>query len=77
METRDLDLIERYIATDVHLKKLYEQHLDYERRLDEFNHKTALTSAEEFEKKNLKKIKLMGRDQMEFILRKYRESTGA
>lgn len=72
METRDLELIRRHIATDAHLKELYERHLDYERKLEEFNQKTVLTPAEELEKKNLKKVKLMGRDQMEFLLRKYR-----
>lgn len=72
MEQRDLKLIERYIASDTCLRKLYEEHLNLERRLAEFNQKIALTPDEELQKKNLKKFKLRGRDQIENILKKYR-----
>lgn len=73
MEQRDLELIEKHIVSDASLKKLYEEHIALERRIEEYNHKTALSQAEELEKKNLKKYKLRGRDQIEFILRKYRD----
>ncbi len=73
MEQRDLELIQKHIASDASLKKLYDEHLVLEHKLEEFNHKTALSPAEEMEKKELKKYKLRGRDQIEFILRKYRD----
>lgn len=73
MEQRDLELIQKHITSDASLKKLYEEHVALERRLSEFNGKPALSPAEELEKKNLKKVKLRGRDQIEYILRKYRE----
>jgi len=73
METRDLELIKRHITTDSALKKLYEEHMDFEKRLEEFNQKIALSPQEELEKTNIKKHKLRGRDQIEFILRKYRD----
>ncbi len=73
MEQRDLELIEKHITTDTNLKKLYEEHLDLEKRIEQINQKLTLTPAEEMEKKNLKKVKLMGRDQIEFILKRYRD----
>lgn len=73
MEQRDLELIERHITTDTNLKKLYEEHLDLEKKIEQINQKLTLTPAEEMEKKNLKKVKLRGRDQIEFILKQYRD----
>jgi hypothetical protein len=74
METQDLELIKKHIASDVSLKKLYEEHLELEQKLETYNQKNSLTPTEELEKKNLKKYKLRGRDQIEFILRKYRDA---
>jgi len=55
------------------LKHLYEEHLDFERQLEKYNNKPALTPAEEMERKNLQKLKLLGRDKMEMILAAYRK----
>ena len=74
MEQRDLELIKKYVSQDDELQKLYREHLDLEERLEKFNRKSYLTPDEELEKKTLKKFKLKGRDQIEHILRKYRES---
>jgi hypothetical protein len=73
MEQRDLELIQKHIITDHQLRKLYEEHLDLENRLEAINQMAYLTPEEELKKKNLKKVKLKGRDEIERILRKYRE----
>ena len=72
MEKRDLELIEKYSTRDAVLSGLYEEHLDYEERLEELENKVRLTQDEEYEMMMLKKKKLLGRDKIEAILRKYR-----
>ncbi len=72
MEKEDLELIEQLTGKDPELKKFWDEHLDYERRLEEFNRRPYLTAAETMERKRLQKLKLAGRDKMEQILEKYR-----
>jgi len=74
MEHHDLELIKKYILRDNQLRRLYEEHVDLERRLEAINRKACLSPDEELEKKYLKKVKLKGRDEIERILRKYRET---
>jgi len=74
MEKRDLDLIKKYSETDQVLANLYKRHLEYEEELDSLENKSYLTPEDQFKVRDIKKRKLMGRDQMESILRKYRAS---
>ncbi len=74
MEKRDLELIQKYQETDEVLSNLYTEHLDFEKKLEELEARPFLTNEEEMELRQLKKKKLMGRDQMESILQKYRSS---
>ncbi len=73
MEKEDLELIEQLTDRDPELKKFWDDHLEYERQLDEFNKRPYLTAAETLERKRLQKLKLAGRDRMEQILAKYRQ----
>ena len=73
MEQGDLKLIEKYSVNDNVLNGLYQEHLDFERELEKYNSKPYLTPAEELERKNLQKKKLIGRDRIEQILREYRK----
>jgi uncharacterized protein YdcH (DUF465 family) len=73
MEQRDVELIERHMTNDQVLATLYKEHQDFERRLEKFNSKPFLTPAEEVERKNLQKQKLIGRDRIEGILEAYRK----
>lgn len=57
---RLLDLAEN----DFHLKKLYNDHIDYEQRLLKLSRKRYLTVQEELEAKQLKVRKLRGKEQM-------------
>lgn len=74
MENRDLELIERYSAENGTLAALYHEHLEYERRIEKYNHKPYLTPMEELERKQLQKMKLAGKDRIEGILKDYRKS---
>ncbi|MGQ9689425.1 MAG: YdcH family protein, partial [Desulfobaccales bacterium] len=73
MEERDLVLIRTYMPQDPELKQLFEEHEDFERRLEEFNRRPYLTAEETLERKRLQKLKLAGRDKIEQILAKYRD----
>jgi hypothetical protein len=72
MEKRDKLLIEKHINTDDELKKFVEEHILFEKQLDELSEKVYLTPDEEMKQKELKKLKLAGRDKIEEILKKYR-----
>ena len=72
MEKRDKLLIEKHINTDAELKKFVEEHILFEKQLDELSEKVYLTPDEEMKQKELKKLKLAGRDKIEEILKKYR-----
>lgn len=73
MEQRDLELIRKYRESDKLLGELYDEHIDFERQLDEFNNKSYLTPDDEIQRKMIQKKKLLGRDQIEAILAKYRK----
>jgi uncharacterized protein len=72
METRDLELITEWTEKDPELKRLWEEHLEFEDQLAAFNKRVYLTPSEELERKTLQKKKLKGRDQIERILIKIR-----
>ncbi|HEY9073074.1 MAG TPA: DUF465 domain-containing protein [Desulfobaccales bacterium] len=72
MEKTDLELIEQLTSQDPELKKFWDEHLEFEKNLEEFNRRPYLTAAETLERKRLQKLKLAGRDRMEQILAKYR-----
>ncbi|MBI4211078.1 MAG: DUF465 domain-containing protein [Deltaproteobacteria bacterium] len=74
MEKQDLALIEQHLATDVSLKKLYDEHVAFEKKLEKLNRKPFLSAEEEAEKKRLQKVKLQGRDKIEHILAQYRKA---
>lgn len=72
MEQRDLQLIEEWKSKDPELKRLWQEHLDFEEQLERFNKRVYLTTAEELERKTIQKKKLRGRDELERILMQIR-----
>ena len=72
MEQRDLDLIEEWKEKDPELKRLWQEHLEFEDQLDVFNKRIYLSPSEELERKTIQKKKLKGRDQIERILARLR-----
>jgi len=65
------DLKEELIATDSEFRRLYDEHQECERRLDELNHRSLLSQEDEIEEKRIKLHKLTLKDRMEVILRSH------
>ena len=74
MSNRDDLLKEELLRTDDEFRRLYEEHQEYERRLQELNHKSMFSQEDEIEEKKIKLHKLVLKDQMAEILRQHRES---
>jgi uncharacterized protein YdcH (DUF465 family) len=72
MDTKDQALIERLMKEDEEFRKLREDHIAFEKKLDELIAKKPQTTELHFEIESLKKQKLMGKDKMERILTKNR-----
>jgi uncharacterized protein YdcH (DUF465 family) len=72
MEKKEEELIRALIVENSELRKYYEEHLDLERQLAEFNRKAYLTPEQALEKKQLQKRKLSGKDRIMEILEKHR-----
>jgi uncharacterized protein YdcH (DUF465 family) len=76
METDEKTLIEDLKVTNPEFRRLMEEHLQYERRLEELNKLRYLTSEQELEKKQVQKLKLRGKDRMAEILREHKSRLG-
>ena len=72
MEDLERELIRRYSRSDNRLKRLYLEHLSFERKLRKLSKRNFLTMEEETSEKQLKKQKLFGVDRMMMILLEYR-----
>jgi hypothetical protein len=64
MEQNERELIEQALATNFELRKLYDQHVKFEGRLDRLGRQAYLTPSEEVEQKRLKRMKLVGVERM-------------
>jgi uncharacterized protein len=73
MEEKDLQLINKIILKNPELKKLWEEHLDYKVKLEEYNRKKYLSAEDELKRREIQKLKLAGKDRIEDILRLNRE----
>ena len=58
--------------TDTEFRALYEQHQDFERRLEILSVQSLLSEEDELEEKQIKRQKLFLKDRMEAILRSHR-----
>ena len=67
------DLREELISTDDEYRRLHHEHQEYERRLDELNHRSLLSQEDEIEEKRIKLHKLALKDRMEAIVRSHAE----
>ena len=65
------------VAKDEQYQKLAHLHQEHEQLLHQLAAKGHLSEEEDFEEKRLKKEKLALKDQMEAILRRYRETATA
>ncbi len=68
-------LRDELIATDDEFRRLFEEHQNYERRLEEIHRKAFASQDDEFEMKQIKLHKLALKDRMEAILHSRREAS--
>ncbi len=73
MENKDMELIKQFSSTDPVLADLFKQHQEFERELEDLDNKSYLTVAEQMKRAEIKKKKLVGKDKIEMILKRYRQ----
>jgi len=72
MEMDEKVLIEHLKEINPEFRQLLEEHLLYERQLEEFHKLRYLSSEQELEKKRVQKIKLRGKDRMAELLKEHK-----
>lgn len=68
MDQSDMELIQANLDKEPELTKLWAEHLELEKKLDDMNQRLYLSTEEQMERKHLQKLKLAGRDRIEQIL---------
>ncbi|MGV6994447.1 DUF465 domain-containing protein [Desulfovibrio sp. QI0430] len=68
MDQQELELLEKYAATDPELKSLWEDHVLYEKQVEKLDGKVFRSPTEEQTLKQLKKQKLEGKTQLMAVL---------
>jgi uncharacterized protein YdcH (DUF465 family) len=69
MEPHEITLIETLLPTSDELRGLWEEHKRLEAELESLRNRRYLTSDEEAREREIRKIKLAGRDRIQAILR--------
>ena len=77
MEGREEQAIVSLLEKDPELRKYYEEHQEFEKKLSVYQHKHYLSPEEEIEMKRIQKLKLVGKDKMMEILEKHRRAGSA
>jgi len=72
MESYEEQTIVSLLDQEPELKKFYDEHLELEKKLAEFQRKHHLTAEEEVEMKRIQKLKLIGKDRMMEIIGRHR-----
>ncbi len=72
MTEKDQSLIQRLSEENPKFRKLHEEHILFEKKLQEYDEMSYLSAEEEIERKKIQKLKLAGKDEMEELLREYR-----
>ncbi len=70
MEDFEKELIERYIDKDDELRRCVAEHRELDRIIEELS-KQVKTLADDYEVKRLKKVKLLKRDKLKMIIKRY------
>ena len=77
MELKEEQTIVSLLDKDPELKKCYEEHREFEKKLADFQHRQHLTPEEEVEMKKIQKLKLAGKDRIMEILGRHRQAGAA
>jgi uncharacterized protein len=70
MQQYDESLVKQLFEENPRFRRLYEEHQILERDLERLAAKDYLSTEDELEKKRVQKLKLAGKDEMEYIVRK-------
>ena len=73
MVGNDQDLIQRLSEESPRFRKLHEEHVLFEKKLQEYEEVTYLSEEEDLERKKIQKLKLAGKDEMESLLKDLRQ----
>jgi uncharacterized protein YdcH (DUF465 family) len=73
MAEKDQDLIQRLSEENPRFRKLHEEHVLFEKKLQEYEDMSYLSDDEDLERKKIQKLKLAGKDEMESILKDLRQ----
>lgn len=73
MAEKDQDLTQRLSEENPRFRKLYEEHMLFEKKLHEYEEMTYLSEEADLERKKVQKLKLAGKDEMESMLRDFRQ----
>lgn len=74
MPNQDDGLRKELLETDEEYRRLFEEHQNYERRLEEINQRAFASPEDQFEVKQIKLHKLGLKDRMEMIVRNHRQA---
>ena len=70
-------IVERLTAENAEFRRLQEDHASYEQELKELNGRGFLTLDQQWRVSELKKLKLMGKDRMQSMIRHARDAAHA
>lgn len=73
MVEKDENLIQRLTEENPRFRKLHEEHILFEKKLQEYEEMTYLSDDEDLERKKIQKLKLAGKDEMESLLKELRQ----
>jgi len=73
MPEKDQDLIQRLSEENPRFRKLHEEHLLFEKQLQEYEEMTYLSDEADIERKKIQKLKLAGKDEMASMLKASRQ----
>ena len=73
MPEKDQDLIQRLSEENPRFRKLHEEHLLFEKQLQEYEEMTYLSDEADIERKKIQKLKLAGKDEMAVMLKACRQ----
>jgi hypothetical protein len=73
MEQNDQTLIQKLCEENPRFRLLYEEHVLFEKQLRALDDRVYLSPEEEMDRRRMQKLKLAGKDEMEHILREYRQ----
>jgi uncharacterized protein YdcH (DUF465 family) len=73
MLEKDQDLTQRLSEENPRFRKLHEEHLLFEKKLQEYDDKSYLSDEEDIERRKIQKLKLAGKDEMALLLKASRQ----